>query len=157
MNFNSIEFLIFFPIVMFFNFVVPTKFRLIPLLAMSYYFYMSWNVKYVVLILFTTFISYACGLGLERAEGAKKKKILIVSTMVASLGCLFFFKYFNFASESIANILSCFTIQLHPVTLNLLLPVGISFYTFQTLGYVIDVYRGEVKAEKNFGKYGMRI
>ena len=123
----------------------------------SYYFYMSWNVKYVALILFTTFISYACALGLERADGPKKKKILIVSTMIASLGCLFFFKYFNFASESIANILNLFTLQVHPVTLNLLLPVGISFYTFQTLGYVIDVYRGDVKAEKNFGKYATFI
>lgn len=157
MLFNSLSFAIFLPIVFLIYWAMPHKWRWVVLFISSYYFYMSWNVKYVVLILFTTFISYACGLGLERAEGAKKKKILIVSTMVASLGCLFFFKYFNFASESIANILSCFTIQLHPVTLNLLLPVGISFYTFQTLGYVIDVYRGEVKAEKNFGKYATFI
>ena len=157
MLFNSLAFAVFLPCIFFLYWVLPEKYRGALLLIASYYFYMSWNVKYVVLILFTTFISYACGIGLERAEGAKKKKILIVSTMVASLGCLFFFKYFNFASESIANILNCFTIQVHPVTLNLLLPVGISFYTFQTLGYVIDVYRGEVKAEKNFGKYATFI
>lgn len=157
MLFNSFTFAIFLPIVFFIYWAIPHKWRWIVLFVSSYYFYMSWNVKYVVLILFTTFISYACALGLERAEEQRKKKILIVSTMVASLGCLFFFKYFNFASESVANILNLFTLQVHPVTLNLLLPVGISFYTFQTLGYVIDVYRGEVKAEKNFGKYATFI
>lgn len=157
MLFNSFTFAIFLPIVFLIYWAIPHKWRWIVLFVSSYYFYMSWNVKYVVLILFTTFISYACALGLERADGPKKKKILIVSTMIASLGCLFFFKYFNFASESIANILNLFTLQVHPVTLNLLLPVGISFYTFQTLGYVIDVYRGDVKAEKNFGKYATFI
>lgn len=157
MLFNSFTFAIFLPIVFLIYWAIPHKWRWIVLFISSYYFYMSWNVKYVALILFTTFISYACALGLERADGPKKKKILIVSTMIASLGCLFFFKYFNFASESIANILNLFTLQVHPVTLNLLLPVGISFYTFQTLGYVIDVYRGDVKAEKNFGKYATFI
>ncbi len=157
MLFNSFTFAIFLPIVFLIYWAIPHKWRWVVLFVSSYYFYMSWNVKYVVLILFTTFISYACALGLERADGPKKKKILIVSTMIASLGCLFFFKYFNFASESIANILNLFTLQMHPITLNLLLPVGISFYTFQTLGYVIDVYRGDVKAEKNFGKYATFI
>lgn len=157
MLFNSLSFAIFLPIVFIIYWILPHKWRWVVLFVSSYYFYMSWNVKYVFLILFTTFISYACAIGLERAEGAKKKKILIVSTMVASLGCLFFFKYFNFASESIAGILNCFAIQVHPITLKLLLPVGISFYTFQTLGYVIDVYRGDVKAEKNFGKYATFI
>lgn len=157
MLFNSFTFAIFLPIVFLIYWAVPHKWRWIVLFISSYYFYMSWNVKYVILILFTTFISYACALGLERADAMKKKKVLIVSTMAASLGCLFFFKYFNFASESVANILNLFTLQVHPITLNLLLPVGISFYTFQTLGYVIDVYRGEVKAEKNFGKYATFI
>lgn len=157
MLFNSLSFAIFLPIVFIVYWALPHKWRWVVLFVSSYYFYMSWNVKYVVLILFTTFISYACAIGLERAEEKRKKKILIVSTMVASLGCLFFFKYFNFASESIAGILNCFSLQVHPVTLKLLLPVGISFYTFQTLGYVIDVYRGEVKAEKNFGKYATFI
>ena len=157
MLFNSFTFAIFLPIVFLIYWALPHKWRWIVLFVSSYYFYMSWNVKYVVLILFTTFISYACAIALERVEGKKKKKILILATLVASLGCLFFFKYFNFTSESIANILGCFAIKVHPVTLNLLLPVGISFYTFQTLGYVIDVYRGEVKAEKNFGKYATFI
>lgn len=157
MLFNSFTFAIFLPIVFFIYWAIPHKQRWIVLFLSSYYFYMSWNVKYVVLILFTTFVSYACALGLERVEEYRKKKILIASAMVASVGCLFFFKYFNFASESVAGVLKLFTLQVHPVTLNLLLPVGISFYTFQTLGYVIDVYRGEVKAEKNFGRYATFI
>lgn len=157
MLFNSLSFAIFLPIVFILYWAVPNKYRWIVLFVSSYYFYMSWNVKYVLLILFTTFISYACAIGLEQAEEKEKKKLLIVSTMIASLGCLFFFKYFNFASESIASLLNLCTLQVHPITLNLLLPVGVSFYTFQTLGYVIDVYRGEVKAERHFGKYATFI
>lgn len=157
MLFNSLSFAIFLLIVFILYWAVPNKFRWIVLFISSYYFYMSWNIKYVLLILFTTLISYACAIGLEQAEEKKKKKILIVSTMIASLGCLFFFKYFNFVTESIASLLQLFTLQVHPVTLNLLLPVGISFYTFQTLGYVIDVYRGDVRAERHFGKYATFI
>lgn len=157
MLFNSLSFAIFLPIVFILYWAIPDKYRWIVLFISSYYFYMSWNVKYVALILFTTVISYGCALGLERVQQQQKKKLLIVSTLVASLGCLFFFKYFNFASKSVAELLNLCTIKVHPVTLNLLLPVGISFYTFQTLGYVIDVYRGEVKAEKHFGKYATFI
>lgn len=157
MLFNSLSFAIFLPMVFILYWMIPDKYRWVILFVSSYYFYMSWNVKYVALILFTTVISYGCALGLERAEQQQKKKILITATLAASLGCLFFFKYFNFASESIAGLLNLCTLQVHPVTLNLLLPVGISFYTFQTLGYVIDVYRGDVKAEPHFGKYATFI
>lgn len=157
MLFNSLSFAIFLTIVFIIYWALPHKLRWIVLLTSSIYFYMSWDVKYVLLLLFTTFISYACAIGLERAEEKKKKKILMVTALVAGLGCLFFFKYFNFASESVAKLLNVFTIQVHPVTMKLMLPVGISFYTFQTLGYVIDVYRGEVQAEKNFAKYATFI
>lgn len=157
MLFNSLSFAIFLPIVFILYWAIPDKYRWIVLFISSYYFYMSWNVKYVALILFTTVISYSCALGLEKVQQHQKKKILIISTLVASLGCLFFFKYFNFVSESLAELLNLCTIKVHPITLKLLLPVGISFYTFQTLGYVIDVYRGEVKAERHFGKYATFI
>lgn len=157
MLFNSLSFAIFLTIVFIIYWALPHKLRWIVLLTSSIYFYMSWDVKYVLLLLFTTFISYACAIGLERAEEKKKKKILMVTAIVAGLGCLFFFKYFNFASESVAKLLNVLTIQVHPVTMKLMLPVGISFYTFQTLGYVIDVYRGEVQAEKNFAKYATFI
>ena len=87
MNFNSIEFLIFFPIAMFFNFVVPTKFRLIPLLSMSYYFYMSWNPELVFLILFTTVVSYLSGLIIEKTESVAKRKVWLAISIVASQLC----------------------------------------------------------------------
>jgi D-alanyl-lipoteichoic acid acyltransferase DltB (MBOAT superfamily) len=118
---------------------------------------MNWNPKYVVLIFSTTLISYGAARLLEGATSVVKKKWIVAGASILCLGVLFFFKYFNFISESVADFLKLFTIQLDPVTLNVLLPVGISFYTFQTLSYVIDVYRGEVKAEHHFGYYAAFI
>jgi D-alanyl-lipoteichoic acid acyltransferase DltB (MBOAT superfamily) len=118
---------------------------------------MSWNAKYVFLILFTTIISYGAAILLEKQENTKVKKIILAGTAILCLGVLFVFKYFNFTIESIASIFNLFSIKLSPITLNLLLPVGISFYTFQTLSYVIDVYRGDVRAEHHFGYYAVFI
>lgn len=157
MLFNSLKFGIFLPIVFVIYWLSPKKFKWVVLLISSYYFYMSWNVKYVVLILGTTFISYLCALLLERSNSKKLKKLYLALTLIICLGVLFFFKYFNFISSSITEFFQMIAIPLHPITLNLLLPVGISFYTFQTFGYVIDVYRGDVKAEKHFGKYATFI
>ena len=155
MLFNSLAFAVFLPIVFFLYWALPNKYRPIWILITSYYFYMSWNVKYVVLILFTTVVSYGCAILMQKWK--KKKTVLLCGTLIASLGVLFFFKYFNFFSLSTANVLGRFAIQVHPVTLSLMLPVGISFYTFQTLGYVIDVYRGDVEPEKNFLTYAAFI
>lgn len=157
MLFNSFSFTIFLPIVFILYWAFPQRFRWVLLLISSYYFYMSWNPKYVVLILGTTFISYLCARLLYKTENQTAKKLLILCALVICLGTLFFFKYFNFFSESVTQIISMFSIQLSPVTLNVLLPVGISFYTFQTLSYVLDVYRGKVKPEKNFGIYATFI
>lgn len=157
MLFNSFQFAVFLPIVFIIYWSIPHKYRWVLLLISSYYFYMSWNVKYVFLILFTTVVSYSCALLLESTDNVLRKKEYMVLTLVVSLGILFFFKYFNFLSESICDFVKVFSIPIHPVTLNLMLPVGISFYTFQTLSYVIDVYRGEVKAEHHLGKYAAFI
>lgn len=157
MLFNSMEFAIFLPIVFMLYWAIPNKYRWILLLVSSYYFYMSWNVKYVFLILFTTLVSYGCALLLESTESVSRRKGYLVLTSVVSLGVLFFFKYFNFFSESFCSLLQSFAIPMHPITLKLMLPVGISFYTFQTLSYVIDVYRGNVKAERHLGKYAAFI
>lgn len=157
MLFNSIGFFVFLFIVFFLYWGLEHRYRWILLLVASYYFYMSWNVKYVALILFTTGISYVCALGMENKEDIKLKKLLLCTAMVSSLGILFFFKYFNFFMQNVSGIMSFFMIRLHPVTLQLLLPVGISFYTFQTLSYVIDVYRGKVRAERHFGIYATFI
>jgi len=118
---------------------------------------MSWNVKYVVLILFTTIISYGAARIIEKLKEDKWKKVVVASAVTLCLLVLFFFKYFNFMTFTVARVLSLFAIHISPVTLDVLLPVGISFYTFQTLGYVIDVYRGKVQAEKHFGIYATFI
>lgn len=157
MLFNSFAFAIFLPIVFILYWCLPQKCRWMLLLVASYYFYMSWNVKYVVLILFTTVVSYLGALLIEKEQSESKKKVYLSATAVICLGVLFVFKYFNFFSESLTHLLNSFSIQLNPLTLKLLLPVGISFYTFQTLSYVIDVYKGEVEAEKHFGYYATFI
>ena len=157
MLFNSFAFAIFLPIVFILYWALPHRFRWVLLLLSSYYFYMSWNAKYVFLILFTTLISYLAALLLERENDKEKKKWILAGALIVCLGVLFFFKYFNFVSESVTAVLGLFAIRLDPLTLNLLLPVGISFYTFQTLSYVIDVYKKEVPAEHHFGKYAAFI
>lgn len=157
MLFNSFAFAIFLPIIFILYWLLPHKMRWVIMLAASYYFYMSWNAKYVFLILFTTIISYFAAILLENEKNNKKKRWILVGTAIVCLGILFFFKYFNFVSESVTAILKVFAIQTNPILLNLLLPVGISFYTFQTLSYVIDVYRGDVKAEHHFGYYAVFI
>ena len=153
MLFNSLAFAVFLPIVFMIYWAVPHKFRWPILLVSSYYFYMSWNPEYVILIFLTTMVSYAAALGIERAAQKKTKNAILILALCVCLGVLFAFKYFNFFSASITHLLSPLAIQLNPVALTLLLPVGISFYTFQTLSYVIDVYRGEIPAERNFGVY----
>lgn len=116
---------------------------------------MCWNAKYIFLIVFTTVVSYSAARLLEHAN--TKKKGILAGAVILCLGVLFFFKYFNFVSESVFAVLKLIAIPIHPVTVNLLLPVGISFYTFQTLSYVIDVYRGNVPAEHHLGYYAAFI
>ena len=157
MLFNSLSFAVFLPIVCLLFWLVPQRKRWIVLLLSSYYFYMSWNVKYVVLILFTTVVSYVTAILIEKAEKKKAKLILALAAVVASLSVLFVFKYFNFAVATLVRVCNMISIPLQPFTLQLMLPVGISFYTFQTLSYVLDVYYGKVAAEKHFGKYATFI
>ena len=157
MTFNSFQFLLFFPIVTVLYFLIPGRFRWALLLVASYYFYMSWNPSLVFLILFTTAVSYAAGILLEKYEDKKRRKICLIATLAASLGVLFFFKYFNFLSLSVTGLLQAIRLPVEDLTLDLLLPVGISFYTFQTLSYVIDVYNGTIRAERHFGYYALFV
>lgn len=153
MLFNSLTYVFFLPIVFAIYWLLPNKYRWCVLLISSYYFYMSWNAKYVILILFTTALSYCAALIIEKAVTKRIKKAILCGTSLCLLLVLFFFKYYNFAIESFSGLLSHFSIKFSPIMLNVLLPVGISFYTFQTLSYVIDVYYGKIRAEKNFGIY----
>ena len=157
MLFNSMAFMLFFPLVFSIYWLMPHHTRWFLLLCASYYFYMSWKPACIVLILFTTFISYAAARLIEREPLRKKQRWILITALVLCIGILFFYKYFNFFSITLSTLASRFLIPVHPVTVKLLLPVGISFYTFQTLSYVIDVYRGTVKAERHFGIYAAFI
>ena len=166
MLFNSIDFLFFFPFVVLIYFLIPKRGRIFWLLIASYYFYMSWNAKYAVLIGASTMLTYVGGgiLGWLSGHGQKmdavSRKAVVWICLLASLGLLAVFKYGNFAIETLNLVFSkvpIVSIQAIEHRFDVLLPVGISFYTFQTLGYVIDVYRGTVKAEKNMIRYALFV
>lgn len=165
MLFNSLHFLIFLPIVVAIYYILPRKVRYIWLLVSSYYFYMCWNAKYALLILFSTFITWISGILIENIKKKdwdehkikKYKKLCVVGSFTINLAILFFFKYFNFAFDNLNALLSNFNIQLNDPKFDILLPVGISFYTFQALGYTVDVYRDDIYAERNFFRYALFV
>ncbi len=157
MQFNSLEYLIFFPLVVGIYFALPHRFRWALLLAASYYFYMCWKPEYVVLILVSTLIDYWAALRMGKiGERPKRRKYLIIS-LAANLGLLFSFKYFNFFNDSIRTLCDSVNLFYGVPTLDVLLPVGISFYTFQTLSYTIDVYRGARGPERHFGAFAVYV
>lgn len=158
MIFNSLEFLIFYPIVLLLYFTLPKKYRWMMLLAASAFFYLYWSVKLIFLILFTIVISYTAAILIEKyKDNLVLKRTCLVVTLVACFGVLFFFKYFNFLADSVVSVANLFGAGWDDFSLNLILPVGISFYTFQTLSFVIDVYRGNVPAERHFGYYALYV
>ena len=160
MLFNSYQFMIFFPIVIAIYFIIPRRFRYIWLLISSYYFYMSWNPKYAILIAISTVITYASGILIgscgDSSNQARKKAIVAVS-FVSNLSILVFFKYFDFLLENINSVLGVIGVSAIDKPFDIILPVGISFYTFQALSYTMDVYRGTVKAERNLLKYALFV
>ena len=164
MLFNSASFLIFFPIVVLVYYIVPDKVKSIWLLIASYYFYMSWNAVYALLILASTFVTYVSGILIEKhnktndlTQKKVSKKVIILLCLLINLGILFYFKYYNFTVSLIESLMRKFGLSLVAPSIDVVLPVGISFYTFQALGYVIDVYRGDIYAEKNFIQYALFV
>ncbi len=157
MNFNSIDFLIFFPIVVAVYYLIPKKARQIWLLAASYYFYMCWSIKYAVLIVISTLITYLSGILIEKTDNTAKRKWIVAFSFVSNLGILMFFKYFMFMLRNVNAVLGLFGDAVINAPFSIVLPVGISFYTFQALGYTIDVYRGDVKAERNILRYALFV
>lgn len=160
MLFNSIQFLIFFPIVCLVYFAIPKKVKWIWLLLASYYFYMCWNPKYALLMFASTFITWLSGLFIGRfgrIESEKKakrlKNITVAVSFISNLSILFIFKYFDFAVDTVNSVLSHFNMALITPGFDVVLPVGISFYTFQALSYTVDVYRGDTPCEKNLFRY----
>ncbi len=157
MLFNSFHFLIFFPIVVGLYYALPQKIRWVLLLIASYYFYMSWKAEYIILIVASTLVDFGAGLAIENADSKKRKKLWLFLSLFVNLGLLFTFKYWDFFNESIRDTLNLFSIQFDPSTLKLLLPVGISFYTFQTLSYTIDIYYGKIKPIKHLGIFATYV
>lgn len=154
MQFNSIQYLAFLAVVSVGCFASPARFRWAGLLAASYFFYACWNPAYLGLILLSTGVDYAVAMQLGRTSARRGRIALLLVSLSANLGLLFAFKYFNFFSDALAGLRGGPAVPYH---LDVLLPVGISFYTFQTLGYTIDVYRGAVRPERHVGRFALYV
>ncbi len=165
MLFNSLHFLIFFPVVLIIYYMIPDRIKYLWLLAASYYFYMCWNARYALLILFSTFITYISGLMIEKVKRAgyedrkkeRLKKWVVAGSFTINLGILFYYKYINFTIALLTSVFEKVNIHLNVPAFDIILPVGISFYTFQALSYTMDVYRDEIYAEKNFFRYALFV
>jgi alginate O-acetyltransferase complex protein AlgI len=156
MLFNSFQFLLFFPIVTTLYYVLPHRFRWFMLLAASCYFYMAFVPEYILILALTIVVDYAAGIYIERSTGKRRKLYLIVSIVVTCF-ILFVFKYINFFNDNARLLYETLGFAYPIERFNILLPIGLSFHTFQSLSYVIEVYRGNQKAEKHFGIYSLYV
>ncbi|MBP3421849.1 MAG: MBOAT family protein [Lachnospiraceae bacterium] len=159
MLFNSFNYLIFFPLVVLFYFVIPikyTKVRNLWLLIASYYFYMNWNAAYALLLFGSTLVTYLAGILIDKTKQMNRlvaAKWILGGSFAVNLGILFFYKYVNFFGQNINRMLGMAGSDKNIPVFDILLPVGISFYIFQALGYTMDVYRGKTAATKNLLRY----
>src|ERR1044072_9005868 len=152
MVFNSLIFVAFFIIVTTLFFILPHKFRWALLLAASCFFYMYFLPIYILILGFTIVVDYFAGIYIGKSEGRRRKYFLVLS-LIANIGVLSFFKYYNFLNENLTTLLQQFSYQNPIPYLSILLPLGLSFHTFQAMSYTIEVYRGTQKPEKHFGIY----
>jgi len=157
MVFNSFGFFIFFIIFLGIYLAVPQKARNSLILAGSYFFYAAWDRRFLILLGLTTLIDYTVGLAISKAQGEKRRKIYLLLSILSNLTILGFFKYFDFFSDSFAAIMTLCGLQIHPEHIRLFLPVGISFYTFKSVSYTIDVYRRKITATGNFIYYAVYV
>ena len=157
MVFNSFSFLLFFPIVCLLYFLLPGKWRSVWLLAASYYFYMCWNARYAALIAFSTIVTYSCALLMEKHQAKAIRRSVMLLGLCTNLGILAFFKYFGFFGDIFDRVVAMLGIAVRMPRFDVLLPVGISFYTFQALGYMLDVYRGRIAAERSLWRYALFV
>lgn len=156
MIFSSFQFLFFFAIVVGLLMVIPgSRWRKLALLAASYYFYAAWDYRFTALIFASTLIDYFVGRQMERTENGRSRKLLLLISMCANLGFLGFFKYYNFFVDSAELILSQWGLGIN--NLNIILPVGISFYTFQTMSYTIDIYRRKLEPVDDFFDFALFV
>lgn len=152
MLFNSIEFILFFIFFAIFYYTSKPKHRWILLLIASYCFYMFWEWEYIFLIILSTVVDYFCGIQMSKKEKKLDRQRYLIVSLITNLGLLFIFKYFNFFSLILTD-----SLDVNFEQLDLLLPMGISFYTFQTLSYSIDIYQGKIKCEKHLGKFALYV
>ncbi len=159
MIFNSIDFVIFFPTVCLVYFLLKNnKLRNIFMLIASYYFYMNWQPIYALLLFSSTLFTYFSGILTDKYfSNRSKKKIIVSVNIILNLSILLVFKYFNLINESVFSLLDLCGLHWNVPNLDVLLPIGISFYTFQVIGYSIDVYRGNIKAERDFFTYALFV
>ena len=153
MLFNSIDFAIFLPIVFILYWFATNnnlKLQNFLIVAASYLFYGWWDWRFLSLILFSTLIDYSIGIRLSKEDNISKRKILLWISILVNLGFLGFFKYYNFFLDNFVTAFSFFGSSINPQGLNIILPVGISFYTFQTLSYTIDVYKRKLEPTNDF-------
>ncbi|TGL76434.1 MBOAT family O-acyltransferase [Leptospira yasudae] len=157
MLFNSIHFLVFYPIVAVLYFLLPFRFRWILLLVASCYFYMAFIPAYILILAFTIVLDYYLAIWIENATGPKRRTYLILS-LSSNIGILIFFKYFNFALENTGYLYRFLIGADLPVSpLQIILPIGLSFHTFQSMGYIVEVYQGKIKAERHLGYYWVYV
>jgi len=160
MLFNSIEYGLFLTIVLFSYYFLPHRYQNIFLLFASYIFYSFWDVRFLSLIIISTLVDFTCGLCIERArevEDLRTMKLFIVLSLSANLGILCIFKYFNFFIENAQLLLTSIGLHYSKNVFKIILPVGISFYTFQTLSYTIDIYRGKIKPIRNIVDFALFV
>src|SRR5688500_1505515 len=160
MLFNSLNFAIFLPIVFVLYWFVANKSLKLQnalLLASSYFFYACWDWRFMFLLMFSTLLDYFTGLKMQDAKNQKGKKNWFWLSVMVNLGFLGVFKYYNFFAESFASSMSYIGWQVSPLMIKVILPVGISFYTFHGLSYVIDIYNSRIKAERNFVDYAVFV
>ena len=157
MVFNSIEYLIFLPLVVVLFYLIPHRHRWILLLTASCVFYMWFVPKYILILLVTIVIDYSAGLLMERdADRPKKKKTWFVISIVSTLSVLFVFKYLGFVNDNFVRLCQSLGLDVR-TSVKLILPIGLSFHTFQSMSYVIEVYRGHQRAERHFGYYALYV
>ncbi len=156
MLFNSFSFLLFFPAVTVIYFLLPYRFRALWLLAASCFFYMAFIPVYILILALTISVDFLAAILMEQQTGSKRK-LLLISSLISTALILFAFKYFNFFNETFSSVAHLFNYQVPAHVYNIILPIGLSFHTFQSMAYVIEVYRGNQKAEKNFGIYSLYV
>jgi D-alanyl-lipoteichoic acid acyltransferase DltB (MBOAT superfamily) len=157
MQFNSLEYLVFLPLVVAAHFVLPHRFRWMLLLAASYYFYMSWKPAYAILMAASTLVDYVAAIAMAGQPASRSRRWYLWLSLAANLGFLGSFKYWNFINDSVRAALDPIGVLYDVPQLPWLLPVGISFYTFQSLSYTIDVYRGDIQPERHLGRFALYV